>query len=307
MSIGNIAKHVRRQPSCRAFRLIGYLPTLKPEEANMSAEQARTLRARLFHKAMEIIVKPLFEAAQNGALLADARGQVRLCHPLLSPYVADYPEQCLVTCIRYGQTCPKCNITVERFGDHELGALRTARDTIDTILKARLAKTAADRDKILDNANLNNFLPFWAEWPYADAHAAINPDGLHQVIQGVGAHLLQWLTTIIGEKELDARMARLPPAHDLRNFSRGISCLSRVSGTERKAIYAQILGAVIGKVPPGVVRATRALLDVIYIGQFECHSNESLSAFREALDTFHKHKASFQRCSRDISTPSCRL
>ncbi|EJD33149.1 hypothetical protein AURDEDRAFT_177772, partial [Auricularia subglabra TFB-10046 SS5] len=30
MSIGNIAKHVRRQPSLRAFRLIGYLPTLKP-------------------------------------------------------------------------------------------------------------------------------------------------------------------------------------------------------------------------------------------------------------------------------------
>ncbi|EJD36537.1 hypothetical protein AURDEDRAFT_36235, partial [Auricularia subglabra TFB-10046 SS5] len=112
MSIGNIAKHVRRQPSQRAFRLIGYLPTLKPDETTMSQDQARIIRNRLFHKAMEIICRSLFAAAKDGVRLPDSTGAVRLCFPILAfpgaSYIADYPEQCLVTCTRYGQTCPKC-------------------------------------------------------------------------------------------------------------------------------------------------------------------------------------------------------
>jgi hypothetical protein len=300
MSIGNIAKHVRRQPSQRAFRLIGYLPTAKPDETNMSAEQSRLLRARLFHKAMEVVLQPLFSAADTGILLPDANGAVRLCFPILAAYVADYPEQCLVTSIRYGQTCPKCKTAVGDFGGQKVSEPRRPDDTLETIERARRATTGAAREKILKDAGLNNVIPFWAKWPHANAHASISPDGLHQVIQGVGAHLIQWLTKIVGEKELDARMSRLPPAHDLRNFSHGISCLSRISGSERKAIYAQILGAVIGRVSRHVLRATRALLDVIYIGQFECHSHETLADFKTALDTFHKNKAWFKRASPGI-------
>ncbi|EJD34961.1 hypothetical protein AURDEDRAFT_75708 [Auricularia subglabra TFB-10046 SS5] len=76
MSIGNIAKHVRQQPSLRAFRLIGYLPTLKPDETTMSQDQARIIRNRLFHKAMEIILRPLFAAAKDGVRLPDSEGTV---------------------------------------------------------------------------------------------------------------------------------------------------------------------------------------------------------------------------------------
>ncbi|EJD32203.1 hypothetical protein AURDEDRAFT_17606, partial [Auricularia subglabra TFB-10046 SS5] len=137
--------------------------------------------------------------------------------------------------------------------------------------------------------------PFWAEWPHTNIHDAISADNLHQTIQGAGAHLIQWVTDIVGEKELDARLARLPPAHDLRNFSRGISCLSRVSGSERKAIYAQLLGGVVGRVPGAAVRAARALLDYILIAQYECHSEETLAQLRDSLDAFHVDKAIFKQ------------
>ncbi|EJD46431.1 hypothetical protein AURDEDRAFT_23611, partial [Auricularia subglabra TFB-10046 SS5] len=142
--------------------------------------------------------------------------------------------------------------------------------------------------------------PFYARWPHADMHRAQSPDCLHQVTQGVGAHLVQWLTTIMGKDELDARLARLPPAHNLRNFARGISGLSRVSGSERKAIYAQILGGIIGRVPREAVRATRALLDFMYIANFECHSDVTLASLRTALDDFHKNKAVFQKYNPDL-------
>ncbi|EJD46432.1 hypothetical protein AURDEDRAFT_36110, partial [Auricularia subglabra TFB-10046 SS5] len=111
MSIGNIDKNVRTQPSKRAFRLVAFLPTLKPDEGAMSEAKARSLRHRLFHKAMELVFEPLFAAAKDGIQLADSEGNVRLCFPVLASYVADYPEQCLVTGVRYGQTCPKCHVT----------------------------------------------------------------------------------------------------------------------------------------------------------------------------------------------------
>ncbi|EJD47512.1 hypothetical protein AURDEDRAFT_23373, partial [Auricularia subglabra TFB-10046 SS5] len=129
-----------------------------------------------------------------------------------------------------------------------------------------------------------------------------SPDCLHQVTQGVGAHLITWLTSIMGEDELDARLARLPPAHNLRNFARGISGLSRVSGSERKAIYAQILGGIIGRVPREAVRATRALLDFMYIAAFEVHSEDTLGALRDALDQFYKNKAVFQKHNPDLDS-----
>ncbi|KZV82698.1 hypothetical protein EXIGLDRAFT_810315 [Exidia glandulosa HHB12029] len=300
LSIGNIAKHVRRMPSRRAFRLIGYLPTLKPDETTMSDALARTIRHRLFHKSMEIICEPLFEPAKDGVMLPDSKGDVRKCFPILASYVADYPEQCLVTCIRYGQTCPKCTIHVDDFGQHAVGDPRRQADTLASIHRAREG-TAAERDKILKDAGLNNIMPFWARWEHVDIHDSITSDNLHQNIQGVGAVLIEWLADIVGEKELDARIARLPLAHGLRNFSHGISCLSRVSGAERKAIYSQLLGGVVGRVAPEAVQAARALLDFIIIAQFECHSDATLAQLKTSLDDFHKHKAVFVRANPNIN------
>ncbi|EJD51489.1 hypothetical protein AURDEDRAFT_56899 [Auricularia subglabra TFB-10046 SS5] len=295
MSIGNIAKHIRGQPTKRAFRLVAYLPTLKPDETMMSEARARVLRNRLFHKAMEMVFEPLFTAAANGVSIADSQGNLRLCFPILASYVADYPEQCLVTGVRYGQTCPKCHITVDEFGAHKLGEPRVQQQSYDIVDDARAAPTAAAEKERLKDAGLNNIKPFYARWPHADMHRAQSPDCLHQVIQVVGAHLIDWLTAIMGADELDARLARLPPAHNLRNFARGISGLSRVSGSERKAIYAQLLGGIVGRAPREAVKATRALIDVIYIIQFKCHSTETLESLKTALDEFHKHKHIFQQ------------
>lgn len=47
------------------------------------------------------------------------------------------------------------------------------------------------------------------------------------------------------------------------------------------------------KVPLGAVRATRALLDFLYLAQYRSHSDDTLRYLREALDDFHKHKDVF--------------
>ncbi|EJD49143.1 hypothetical protein AURDEDRAFT_59798 [Auricularia subglabra TFB-10046 SS5] len=295
LTIGNIAKHVRRQPAMRAQRLLAYLPTGKVDETVLSDSRARKLRAHLYHDCMRTVCSSLFTPAAKGVELADSVGNVRRCHPILAAYVADYPEQCLVTCIRYGQACPRCDTLVDGFGDDKCGEQRHQDDTLHTI------RTAADlpskeKEAMLSNAGLNDIPdPFWAGWPHANIHCAITSDILHQLIQGVGKHLVSWLVALAPVRELNARFQRLPLAQGLRHFLDGITKLANVSGTEHKAIYAQLLGCVHGIVPDDAVRAATALLDFLYMAQYECHSDDTIADMQVALSEFHAYKGTFLR------------
>lgn len=293
LTIGNISKQARRSPSTRAHRLVGYLPSGKLDKT-LSKAAARRVRSALFHMSMRIICQSLFEPAQNGVHFADSHGCVRSCHPILAAYVADYPEQCLVTCIRYGQTCPVCDCSKDDFDMDDFGDPRDQEDTYEIISIAMHAPTKADGSGILQEAGLNNVAePFWLGWTHANVHAAITSDVLHQIVQGVGKHVVQWLIALAPANELDARIQRLPKTHGLRRFKEGISDLANISGSEHKAIYSQIIGCVHGIVPNRAVKAATALLDFLYIAQYESHSTETLDDLRMALSAFHEHKSVF--------------
>ncbi|KAH7101919.1 hypothetical protein BKA62DRAFT_618075 [Auriculariales sp. MPI-PUGE-AT-0066] len=295
MTIGNIPKHLRRQPSMRSWRLLAYLPTGKVDGTIFSANTARKLRAQLFHRCMTLVCKPLFEPANKGEVFIDSHGVARTCYTILVAYAADYPEQCLIACVRYGQACPICDTLLADFDKDEPGDLRSQEDTIATIDFAR-QQSAQESNATLKAAGLTNVPePFWKMWPHANIHAAMSSDVLHQLVQGMGKHLVSWLIELVDdEDELDARFQRIPYATGLRRFRDGISTLSNVSGTEHKAIYAQLLGCIHGIVPDDAVRAACALLDFIYVAQYECHSDDTLTSLSTALSDFHEYKKVFK-------------
>ena len=228
-----------------------------------------------------------------------ADGIWRRCHPIFAVFVGDYPEQALVTCT-YNGHCPKCLVSRKQIGEFRSFPPCTTSDAMKTY---RLA----DGDvhvfhKACCEAGLKPvFHPFWESLPFADIFLSITPDILHQLLQGVVKHVVAWLTspTVFGSVVINARCRSLPPNHHIRLFMNGITMLSRVSGQEHKNMCSILLGLIIdlplpgGHAPSRVVKAVRALLDLLYLAQFSSHTTKTLHRLQDSLARFHDNKAVF--------------
>lgn len=294
MTLGNIDPDIRAQPSRNAWILVAYLPTAKLDGLHLGEEAERLARARLFHHCMKIIVEPLKRLGNNGKMMVGGDGYIRHCFPVLTCYVADYPEQSLVCCTRAGSTCPQCPTVKEDFHRNDHPPIRDKNQTLRTIRRACGQPTAARQEECLKSAGFTGVdEPFWADLPHCNIHEAITPDLFHQLYQGLVKHAVRWVQRVVGKDELDARFQRMPPAHGIRIFDSGISNLKCVSGPEHREISRQLLGCMLGSAPVEVVRATRALLDFLYIARYRSHSTETLGYLQDALDAFHQDKDAF--------------
>jgi hypothetical protein len=299
MTLGNIPKDVRRKPSLHAQVLVAYLPTTKLDSVEVSESLLRTARARLYHLAMSLVLAPLKRLSKDGERLVSGDGAVRHCYAIPTVHMSDYPEQCLVTCIRYGETCPRDEVRRLEMEDHAHGvpeehwAPREQQETLQ-ILEEASRLPAGERHALLKEHGLN-FIPepFWKGFAHMNIHHAMTSDILHMLFQGLVKYLVQWLRKMVGDAELDARFRRLPPASGLRHFTTGISKLTNISGNEHRAISRQLLVCLTGVAPAPAIRATRALLDFLFLAQYRSHTDASLEYLQTALDEFHEDKDVF--------------
>ena len=124
------------------------------------------------------MIEPFFQPARDGILLPGPDSQLRNCFPILSVYIADYPEQVLLTLIKYG-SCPKCKVPSnviandlsihQPYSQHNNNVLRQSLSTQDLWAQHELI----------------NIMPFTTSWPSSDIHVVISPDSLHQIFKGV--------------------------------------------------------------------------------------------------------------------------
>ncbi|KAI0825391.1 hypothetical protein BC628DRAFT_1320379 [Trametes gibbosa] len=296
LTIGNLPKSIRRKPSRQGQILLAYLPTTRLDHITNKAARRRTL-TNLFHACMSFLLKPLEKAGTTGIPMMSGDGIWRRCHPIVAIYVGDYPEQCLVTGAYTGD-CPVCDCRHDELevypGEHEDRNIDAVLDALATIGSPSFVTTCRE-------ANIKPVQhPFWQSLPYINIFSSITPDILHQLHQGVFKHLLAWLKDVCGAEEIDARASRLPPNHSLRIFWKGITKLSRVSGTEHKQMSRFLLGIIMDMPLPGgravadrLLRATRGLLDFLYIAQYPSHTDTTLVALENALAAFHDNRDVF--------------
>ena len=298
LTIGNIPKNIRRKPSRRAQLLIGYIPTTNFEGVRSKTGRSRA-QANLFHTCMQSLLEPIKSCGEMGVPMMGADKIWRRCHPILAVFIGDYPEQALVTCT-YNGRCSKCEVANDRLGDL---LDFPSRDPSSAIEIYRLADDDAHAfHKACRNAGLKPvFHPFWESLPLSNIFLSITPDILHQLLQGVMKRLIGWLTspTIFGSAEIDLRCKLLPPNHGITTFTKGLTAFSRISGQEHKNMCRVLLGLILdlplpsGQVPSRVIKATRALLDFLYLAQYPSHTMETLQCLYNSLARFHENKTVF--------------
>ena len=274
----------------------------------MTEAEHRSRVQCIFHESMKVILEPLKEAGKSGVRMKDGKGDIRLVFPVLASYVADYSEQCLVTCTKYG-TCHKCRQVANWLGDNKASPPRTQRWTLGILDDAKKQSKGSARSfhQYCSDEEVagNVFSPFWKDFPFTDIHLAITSDVLHQLYQGVFKHVVEWCQAILGEKTLDQRIRVLPNGHGLRQFKKGISNLSQISGSQRKNMAKILMGCIHDIMAPSGVKAVKALLDFIYLAQYPTHDEITLEYMQDSLEEFHKHKDYFVNvgCREHIHIP----
>ncbi|KAG8909475.1 hypothetical protein FRC00_010035, partial [Tulasnella sp. 408] len=289
LTIGNISKSVRRRPSQRAMVLLGYLPVTKLHCFKL---QDRSNQGhRLFHRAMRHILQPLAKAGTSGVFMTCADGHIRRVHPILASYIADYPEQCLVTCCRENR-CPKCKVPPPERGNILSSLLRDPNESL------RIIEDNGEEFEEYEAQGLRDIPePFWKELPLVNIYRCMTPDMLHQLHKGVFKdHLFKWCTSRKKE-EVDARFTRLPPFNGLKHFSKDISTISQFTGNEHREMEKVFIGVMINlhDEDPDIVVAARSLLDFIYLAHYPSHSTSTLQQMKEAIDSFNASKDVFIR------------
>ena len=270
LSIGNISKHVRRQPSQHASVLLGYLPVSKMA----SFEDNLVAGYRLFHYCMKQLVEPLIVAGHEGVEMVCADGRIRRVFPVLTAFIRDHPEQCLVACCAENQ-CPKCLVPPDQRGANSSFLLCNQTQTTH-VLHAQA--TGQYPPEFIANGLRPVFAPFWAELPYTDIFTCIASDILHQLHPGIFKdHFKKWCSTLVNKKYFDDRFCAMPIFPGLHHFKEGISKIKQWTGADHKQLQHVFVSALVGATPNSVViKLGQSLLDFIYLAQYQSHTDKTL-------------------------------
>jgi hypothetical protein len=288
LTIGNIAKDIRRRTNSHASILIGYIPVTKLECYTKATRSKAS--ADLFHYCMGKIVEPLKKSGYSGIQIGCADGALRLCFPILAAYIADNPEQCLIACVK-NNMCHRCTVETDERGNFGRGVPRDPERTkLDLDAKAANTTTTTFVSNGLNAVDQ----PFWAGLRFTDIFTCLTPDLLHQLHRGVFKdHMLKWCQTILGKSEMDARFRAMSDHSAVRYFADGISGLSQTTGKEHKNME-KVFGAVVFGADKRIDRAASAMLDFIYLASLSVHTDTSIDALEDALRRFHADKEVFQ-------------
>ncbi|KAH9001804.1 hypothetical protein EDB86DRAFT_3063618 [Lactarius hatsudake] len=229
------------------------------------------------------------DAAITGCFVADPHGRLRWSFPLLAAWIADLPEQHLISAVA-NSTSPHSLAVTNQFGDAHCHSPRHGLVTIKLIqdLTSRVDpwKLGAFQDKAKELGLNGVHLPFWRDWYLANPFHFLVPEILHTCHKFFFDHPLQCLHPRVG----------------FRHFGNGVACVQQMTGREHRDIQRSIIAVIAGAVPPRFLRAIRALIDFIYQVQSPFLTESAISSFVDSLKEFHDEKAAITAAGARIGT-----
>ncbi|KAG9089396.1 hypothetical protein FS749_001363 [Ceratobasidium sp. UAMH 11750] len=288
LTLGNIPKRIRRRISSRATVLIGYLPVPKLDIIK-NQDQRCAVKQELFHRCLETLLAPLVEASKGGVEVPFFDGGVRKIYPALAAYIADFPEQCKIACVKRTH-CPVCTVSPKERGTLSDSPVRDHHDILAAMFQHQETGSAKFEDY-----GLFGVAPFWESHWLIDVGSLLSPDLLHQLNKGMFKdHLTKWVQEIISKKTMDKRYKSMPEQHGIRHFKNGITGVSQWTGRELKEM-AKVFLPIVSDGDDAVLRAARALLDFMYLAHSSSLTDDEIDAMDDALQVFHENKEAFVR------------
>ncbi|KAH8979276.1 hypothetical protein EDB86DRAFT_2814758 [Lactarius hatsudake] len=302
LSLANIVSEVRMKASNHAWMCFCFLPIVK---FRVHPSFQSILSARLWHACMDKAFARCKDAAITGCFVADPHGRLRWSFPLLAAWIADLPEQHLISAVA-NSTSPHSLAVTNQFGDAHCRSPHHGLVTIKLIqdLTSRVDpwKLGAFQDKAKELGLNGVHLPFWRDWYLANPFHFLMPEILHTCHKFFFDHPLQWCINAVGAFELDSRFRSLHPRVGFRHFGNGVARVQQMTGREHRDIQRSIIAVIAGAVPPSFLRAIRALIDFIYQVQSPFLTESAISSFVDSLKEFHDEKAAITAAGARIGT-----
>ncbi|KAG2737545.1 hypothetical protein P692DRAFT_201842928 [Suillus brevipes Sb2] len=296
-SIGNVRNNVRRAHR-DALVIIGFLAIPKTDKMHSKDDLFRIFRRQLFHSSLSAILSSLKPVMTEYEVMRCGDGHFRRVIYSLGPYIADYDEQLVLSCI-VKHWCPKC-IAVRTNLDGD--ATYRTREFTDFLINELHADVLWDEFGLI-----GDLVPFTNDFPRADIHELLSFDLLHQLIKGAFKdHLVDWVAKYLkamhGTKrseeimsDIDRRVAAVP-SFSGRDFKQW-------TGDDSKALMKVFLPAIEGHVPQDMVRAFRALLEFCYLVRRNVITEDTLIQIQDALGRFHRYRTIFENVVPTFSLP----
>ncbi|KAG1826670.1 hypothetical protein EV424DRAFT_1509611 [Suillus variegatus] len=295
-SIGNVRNNVRRAHR-DAVSIIAFLAIPKTTKEHATSDvKFRKFRRQLFHCSLSKILEMLRPGITKYEVVRFGDGHFRRVIYGLGPYIADYEEQVLLTCIVRGW-CPRC--LSSRINLDEPASWRCRHHT-DVLVEEGTLDALWDEYGIV-----GDLVPFTNDFARADIHELIAPDILHQLIKGTFKdHLVDWIEKYLYQMhskkdaerimdDIDRRIAAVPAFAGLRRFPQGRG-FKQWTGDDSKALMKVYLSAIEGYVPVDMVRTFRAFLEFCYLVRRSIITEKTLEQIQEALDRFYRHRQIFE-------------
>ncbi|KAG1863920.1 hypothetical protein F4604DRAFT_1882154 [Suillus subluteus] len=289
-SIGNVCNNVRRAHR-DALVIIGFLTIPKTDRKHSKDDMFRIFCRQLFHSLLSAILSSLKSAMTKYEVVRCGDGHFRRIIYSLGPYIADYEEQLVLSCI-IKHWCPKCIAVRMNLNG---GGVYRCRGHTDFLIDELHGDVLWDEFGII-----GDLVPFTNDFPQADIHELLSFDLLHQLIKGAFKdHLVDWVVKYLKAahgtrraeeimSDIDRRVAAVPSFAGLQRFPQGRD-FKQWMGDDSKALMKVFLPAIEGHVPGDMVHAFRALLEFCYLARRDVVTEDTLNQIQDALHRFHHY------------------